>query len=269
MKITILTENTEGIQGTRAEHGLSVYAETKKHILLSDTGASDALIENAKVMGIDLRKVDTLVLSHGHYDHCGGVIPFSEINNIADIYIREGSDGPFYDSAGKYIGIDKRIMNLPNLHKVKKDEQIDEELFLFGDVKGRKLFPFGNVKILKEENGVRVPDTFEHEQNLVISEDGKKVLVSGCAHCGIVNILDRFHEIFDTDPDVVITGFHLMKKTAYQEDEIALIKETAINLQKRKTLYYSGHCTGDAVNYLKEILGDQLQLMFTGLQIQI
>ena len=125
MKITILTENTEGIQGTRAEHGLSVYAETKKHILLSDTGASDALIENAKVMGIDLRKVDTLVLSHGHYDHCGGVIPFSEINNIADIYIREGSDGPFYDSAGKYIGIDKRIMNLPNLHKVKKDEQID------------------------------------------------------------------------------------------------------------------------------------------------
>ena len=65
------------------------------------------------------------------------------------------------------------------------------------------------------------------------------------------------------------SGFHLMKKTAYQEDEIALIKETALNLQKRKTLYYSGHCTGDAVNYLKEILGDQLQLMYTGLQLQI
>ena len=58
-------------------------------------------------------------------------------------------------------------------------------------------------------------------------------------------------------------------KSAYQEDEITLIKETALNLQKRKTLYYSGHCTGDAVNYLKEILGDQLQLMYTGLQLQI
>ncbi len=269
MKIIILTENTEGIPGTRAEHGLSVYVETKKHILLSDTGASDALIENAKVLGIDLGKVDTVVLSHGHYDHCGGVIPFSEINNIADIYIREGADGPFYDSAGKYIGIDKRIMNLPHLHKVSGDEQIDDELFLFGDVKGRKLFPFGNARILKEEKGARIPDTFDHEQNLVIKENEKRILISGCAHCGIVNILDRFHEIFGIDPDVVITGFHLMKKTAYHEDEIDLIKETALNLQKRKTLYYSGHCTGDAVTYLKEILGDQLQLMYTGLQIQV
>lgn len=269
MKIIILTENTEGVPGTKAEHGLSVYVETKQHVLLSDTGASDALLVNAGTMGIDLKKVDTVILSHGHYDHCGGMISFSEVNNMADIYIREGADGPFYDSAGKYIGIDKRIMSLPNLHIVNGDEQIDEELFLFGDVKGRKLFPFGNVRILKEENGVRIPDTFEHEQNLVIYENEKRVLISGCAHCGIVNILDRFYDIFGTDPDAVITGFHLMKKTAYQEDEIALIKETALNLKNRKTLYYSGHCTGDAVTCLKEILGDQLQLMYTGLQIRI
>ncbi len=269
MKITILTENTEGIAGTRAEHGLSVHVETKQHNLLSDTGATDALLINAKVLGVDLEAVDSVILSHGHYDHCGGVMAFAGVNEKAVYYIREGADGPFYDSAGKYIGIDKKIMDLPNLHRISGDYQIDNELFLFGDVKGREFFPFGNSRILKEENGLRIPDSFEHEQNLVITENEKKVLISGCAHCGIVNILDRFYEIFGKDPNVVITGFHLMKKTAYNDDELDLIRQTATTLKKKKTLYYSGHCTGDAVTYMKEILGDQLQLMHTGLSFVI
>lgn len=269
MKITILTENTQGTLGTTAEHGLSVYVETKEHYLLSDTGASDALLSNAKVLGIDLEAVDTLVLSHGHYDHCGGVMAFAGANGKADIYIREGADGAFYDNTGKYIGIDQRIMGLTKLHVIKGDVQIDDELFLFGDVKGRKLFPFGNAKILKEENGLRFPDTFEHEQNLVVKENGKRVLISGCAHCGIVNILERFCEIYGEEPDVVITGFHLMKKTAYNEEELELIRQTARALKMTKTLYYSGHCTGEAVNDLKEIMGDQLQLLHTGLSFTI
>ena len=269
MDVTILVENTAGREGTKAEHGLSVYVRTREHRLLSDMGASDALLQNADILGVDLQMVDTVVLSHGHYDHCGGVMAFAGRNKKADYYIREKADGAFYDDAGKYIGIDPKIMELPHVHVVTGDTKIDGELFLFGDVKGRRLFPFGNARILKEENGIRIPDTFEHEQNLVIEEDGKKVLISGCAHCGIVNILDRFHEIYRADPDVVITGFHLMKKSAYTEGEMDLIRQTAEELKKKKTIYYSGHCTGDAVTYLQEILCDQLVLMHTGLSFAI
>ena len=269
MHIVILTENTEGVPGTKAEHGLSVYVETLKHRLLSDTGASDALLLNAKILGVDLKSIDTVVLSHGHYDHCGGMIPFTGVNQEAEIYIRKKADGAFYDNAGKYIGIDPQIMKIPRLNLIKGDLQIDDELFLFGDVTGRRLFPFGNAKILKEENNVRLPDTFEHEQNLAIEENGKRVLISGCAHCGIVNILDRFYEIFGADPDVVLTGFHLMKKSAYTDDELELIRQTAVELQTKKTLYYSGHCTGDAINPLKDVLGDQLEVLHTGLSFTI
>lgn len=269
MKITILVENSEGTAGTKAEHGLSVYVETAEHTILSDTGASDAVINNAKVLGVDLKKVDTLVLSHGHYDHCGGVLPFAQINPDAEIYIRRLADGPYYDDEDKYIGIDKKIMDLPHLHIVDGDTQIDEGLFLFGDVTGRQFFPFGNKKILKEVDGCRIEDTFEHEQSLVITEESKHVLISGCAHCGIVNIMNRFRELFGTNPDYVITGFHLMKKTDYTEDELQLIRGTAEELLKTKTKFYSGHCTGDAGKYLKEIMQDRLTLMHTGMEFSL
>lgn len=72
MRIINLIENTEGNKGCFFEHGLSFYVETKQHKLLVDTGASDAFIHNAKVLGIDLTQIDSVILSHGHYDHSGG-----------------------------------------------------------------------------------------------------------------------------------------------------------------------------------------------------
>ena len=89
MKIQNLVENEQGKNGCLAEHGLSVYLETGKHKLLVDTGATDAFLRNAEFLGIDLKEVDILILSHGHYDHGGGILTFSKINPRARIYIRE------------------------------------------------------------------------------------------------------------------------------------------------------------------------------------
>ena len=74
MKIITLVENSCGHEDCIAEHGLSVYIETRKHRLLLDTGQSDAVVKNAEVLGVDLSLVDTVVLSHGHYDHSGGIV---------------------------------------------------------------------------------------------------------------------------------------------------------------------------------------------------
>ena len=89
MKIITLVENTTENECFTAEHGLSIYIETEKHKLLLDTGQTDALIHNAETLGIDLSEVDTVILSHGHYDHSGGILPFSMINNKAQIIMQK------------------------------------------------------------------------------------------------------------------------------------------------------------------------------------
>ena len=96
MRIINLMEDTPGVTGLYYEHGLSFYIETEKHKILLDTGASSAFIENARHLGIDLKKVDVVVLSHGHYDHAGGILAFAKLNSTAKIYMQR--------TAGTYTG---------------------------------------------------------------------------------------------------------------------------------------------------------------------
>lgn len=79
MKIITLMEDTCGNNQCRYEHGLSIYVETKNHKLLVDTRVTDAFIENANKLNVDLTKVDTVILSHGHYDYAGGIMAFSRM----------------------------------------------------------------------------------------------------------------------------------------------------------------------------------------------
>ena len=80
MRIVNLIENIKGNPECDFEHGLSLYVETQKHKLLMDTGCSDKFLENAKRLSVQLENVDSVVLSHGHYDHGGGLLDFAKIN---------------------------------------------------------------------------------------------------------------------------------------------------------------------------------------------
>ena len=268
MKIVTLVENTSEDECFTAEHGLCIYVETEKHKLLLDTGQTGALIHNAEKLGIDLSEVDTVVLSHGHYDHSGGILPFSEINNKAQIIMQKKPAEPHFNGE-RYIGIDSLITSLPNIHMINGDMPIDDELFLFSGITGRRCYPQGNRKLLCIKDGVKCPDDFAHEQCLVIRENKRTWLLSGCAHNGILNILDRYREIFGTDPDYVISGFHMMKKDGeHTDEEKAVILETAHELSKMKTIFYSGHCTGiPAFEMMKAIMGDKLIALHSGEQI--
>ena len=139
MRVVNLIENTKGHDRCAYAHGLSFYVETSKHKLLVDLGPSEAALHNAKELGIDLTKVDTVVLSHGHYDHSGGIMPFVKINPGAAIYMQETADADYYADDGeraegeryRYIGIDKAIAGLPQAVKIQGDHRIDDELELF------------------------------------------------------------------------------------------------------------------------------------------
>ncbi len=267
MRIVNLMEDTKGERGLLYEHGLSFYIETASHKVLADTGSGSAFIENAEKLGVDLTKVDTVIISHGHYDHAGGVLAFAKLNSNAKIYIHRNAVGDFYSmktETPKYIGIDPRIAPLPQIVFVDDDTVIDNELSLFTGVTGKKLLPRGNA-LLKEKHGeFFIQDEFDHEMYLVVTQQSMKVLISGCAHKGIINILDRYSEIYGGVPTHVISGFHTVN-TEYRKEDIELIKETAKLLVKTNTRFYSGHCTGDRpLELFKAIMGDKLAVIHSG-----
>lgn len=268
MRIVNLVENTPGVLGCGYEHGLSFYIETKKHRLLVDSGATEVFLRNAEILGIDLRAVDAMILSHGHYDHAGGILAFSRVNPDAKIYLKDSAGEDYYHlkkDEEKYIGIDKGILKLKQCVFVQGDLEIDDELFLYTDVSGSRYPAKGNLLLKKKTEEGFLQDTFDHEQCLVIVQEGKRILLSGCAHNGILNILDRYKELFYSDPDIVISGFHLMKEGEYVGEEILNIQEIAHELAKMDTVFYTGHCTGErACGIMKEIMGEKLQIIHSG-----
>ena len=275
MRIVNLVEDTFGVPECFPQHGLSFYIETDKHCLLFDTGASELTWKNAENLGVDLKKVDTVIISHGHYDHAGGVQSFVEINPDAKIYIQSSATGEFYrkhdgNNGYKYVGIDLGIPTLPQITLLNGDYTIDEELSLFTGVKGKRMKP-DTSKILKErKNGRYVADSFRHEQYLVISEGDEKVLFSGCAHNGILNILDHFKSLYGCYPDSVISGLHLMKKDDFTPEEEEEIRALAKELGEISTEIYTAHCTGlPAFNILKKTLGPQIQYVHCGQLIPV
>ena len=289
MRIVTLIENTEGAPGCTAAHGLSFYIETESHKLLSDLGPSEETLKNAKTLGIDLTQVDTVVLSHGHYDHSGGIMPFSRICPNARIFMRAGAEGDYFAKeellpenddpsaipAGKgfvyrYIGIDPAIPDLPGAVITKGSYTIDKELSLLTVDDPTHPIPSANRTLYVRTPAGFVNDDFKHEHFLVITSEGKKVLISGCAHSGMLNIMDAFIDKTGTAPDFVISGFHMKKNKPYTAAEIREISDTARRLLDYDTMYYTCHCTGlPAFDIMKEIMGDRLKYVHTGDEILI
>ena len=269
MRIVNLVENTHGREYCIPAHGLCLYVETGDCRLLMDTGPSALLLENARVLGVDLERVDKVILSHGHYDHAGGILPFAALNPAAPIYLRRGAEGDFWSGSGEtlhFIGMDPKIVALPQLVWQDQDAWIGKDLFLFGGIAGRKFWPSGNSKLFRKTDGHYVQDDFSHEQCLVVRENGKSVLLSGCAHSGILNILERCRLAYGEAPDAVSSGFHMMKKSGeYTPEEIEVIRATARELLSWPCTFYTCHCTGlPAFALMKKIMGDRLRYLACG-----
>ena len=251
-------EDSAGRADVTAEHGLSLWIETASHRILADTGASDATWGNAAALGVDPTEADILFLSHGHYDHTGGLRGLCRRGFSGEIYLHRDALGAFYHGE-KYIGTDPAAADLPRLHFLRGDAEIDTGLSVFSGVTGRRMWPEGNRELTELRGGRRVQDPFAHEQYLVIREGGRRVLVSGCAHNGILNILDAFREKYGGCPDAVLSGFHMMKKTPLTDADREMIRAAARELSGLPCVFYTGHCTGDAAfDLMREILGGRL-----------
>lgn len=255
MKLWTLIENTTCREDLTAEHGLSLYIEACGKKILFDAGGSGAFAENAEKMGIDLTAVDLAILSHGHNDHGGGLMWFLELNKTAPVYLNPWAFEPHFNAENKNIGIDPALQETGRLHFVEDICCIAPGLTLFSCQDRCLSSPIDTAGLTAMRDGQLQPEDFRHEQYLLIEEAGKKILISGCSHRGILNIMEWFR------PDILVGGFHFMK----MDPASAALADATQALGKYPTTYYTGHCTGLAqFDAMKKLLGDQLQYLSTG-----
>lgn len=264
MKITVLAENTACSDSFGAEHGLSLYIETKGKKLLFDMGQTALFAENALRLGVDLSAVDHAFLSHGHYDHGGGLKTFLSLNTQASVYLADTAFGNYYNAAGKYIGLDRELENNPRLIKTGDlAVTVTDTLSFTGlnaALKDASIDPAGLTVL---EGAVHSPERFLHERYLVIEEQGRRIVFSGCAHKGAVNIVNVLR------PNVFVGGFHLSKLET-RGDGASRLTQTAQDLSAATDLCCTCHCTGaEQYGFLKTVMGDKLCYLSAGDEIEI
>ncbi|MDD3165404.1 MAG: MBL fold metallo-hydrolase [Oscillospiraceae bacterium] len=258
MKLTVLMENTACRTDMVCTHGLSFYIESGGKTILFDMGPGAQFAENAQTLGVDLAAVDYAVLSHGHYDHGGGMDVFFRRNQRAPVFVREGAFATHTDKAGKSISLDMALKTSKRICFTGESCQIDDHAQLFSAVQGDAFVP----EICKSLLEYGAPDRFAHEQDLLLEENGKLFLFGGCAHCGLVNILERATQVAGRAPDYVFSGMHLAVGESVPDDFTRALGE---KLKTYPCKFYTCHCTGlQPYAVLKTVLGDQLDYASAG-----
>lgn len=275
MKLITLIENSKGdIPELQAEHGLSILVEDNNTKILFDTGKTGTIVENAKILGVDLKDIDILVLSHAHYDHCGGVKRVLETYDVKPKLIIgkmffENSDKYHYsdkvtnlDFAKKigytYVGIDfdKKYLEDKGIEIIEASSngimKISDNVFVFSNFEKKYDFETQVSAMQYIKDGKYVTDTFEEEIALGIKTNDGLYILLGCAHPGFLNMVKTIEERTGEKIAGIIGGTHLSEAN----DE--RINKSIEELKKMnvKVLGLS-HCTGEkAVNMLKTFLPD-------------
>ena len=179
MKIYTLIENTACTDGFAYEHGLSLYIETEDVKILFDTGQSGAFADNADKLGIDLGKVDVMILSHGHYDHGGGIGRFLEINSKAPVYVSSKAFGKHYNAEDRYIGLDEEIEKNKRIVMVEDYMELKKGITIYGADRISTVTPIDSAGLKVKAPLGMTQDLFRHEQYLLIEEKGVHFVCEG------------------------------------------------------------------------------------------
>lgn len=277
MKITVLVDNRASDVLLETEHGLSIYLEIQNCKCLLDTGDTDLFIRNAAKLGVDLTDVDYVFISHGHFDHLGGLPFFLKMNSKAKIVISTFAINQHFFSRRtgfREIGVNVDLSEYMDRFVFVKREAI----FMNGSIRvlsaDSKKYPFpkGNSTLYKDAGKGLEQDDFNHELIVFFPEDAGLVF-TGCGHKGVLNILDTVKERTLFNVKNVIGGFHLLdNKGLHQFEDENDLNEIAdvMRAEYKDVHFFCGHCTGElAYSVLKERLGDQLTPFYTGFTIDL
>jgi len=234
ISITVVYDNYIFKEGTRADWGFACFIEGTEKTILFDTGYQDQILQqNIDSLGINLDSLDLIIISHDHPDHTGG------LNSV----LEKKSNIPVYFGTSFPVSFSQNIIN-----KGATPIQVDEP-----------------IKICKHVFSTGELPGYANEQSLIIDTEKGLVIITGCSHPGIINILKRSKAVLDKNIYMVFGGFHLLHNTYYQINNI--IKEfKALGVEKCGAT----HCTGDrAITLFKKAYGENYVSMGVGKVIQI
>ena len=279
MRVIVLAENSvckTNSLNVKAENGLSLFIEFGEKKILFDTGQSDLFIHNAGKLGIDLSQVDYLVISHGHFDHGGGLKHFLKINKKAKIFLHINASHKFYTKIfgfiPYYVGLDQKIITKSTrMYFIEEDTQINDNIILLEGFAEVFPQPEANKALFEKTRNRLVIDRFTHEIVMLLIENDEIVLFSGCSHSGIINIIEEV-KLLSRNMKIKATfgGFHINNSINRKNESQDYIEELSEALGETDAVFYTGHCTGEEnFLYIKSWMGKKIQTMNTGEVIEV
>ena len=263
-RVTILCENSVGIPfGVVGEHGFACLIETDKGDYLFDTGQGFGIVTNALALGKDLKRIEAVMISHGHYDHTGGLPAVLKLKGSVPVY---GHPGMFFerywskDGEKRYIGIPYRRPFLESLGARFQLNtgmvEVGPGVYLTGEIPRATPFEKSDANMTVHPPGADPihPDPIQDDLSLIVDSDKGLILILGCAHAGMVNIINYTLEKMDRDRiHAIIGGTHLGFSSEDQFDETIRVID-----QYRIERIGVSHCTGLAkAATLFNLLGDR------------
>ncbi len=242
LRITTLVENTAGRKGLLAEHGFSLWIEHNDQKILFDTGQGYVLTGNAKLLGIDIENADGIVLSHGHYDHTGGLFTLENLDETP-IFTHKDSLMPKYsrhpDGSVHKIGMKNLADEKLNLKFNDKPVELHKGFHLTGAIPRVTDFEDTGGQFFCDKECQKVDNLIDDQAAFIETVAGLCVIL-GCAHSGVINTLEYISKLADSrNIHTLIGGMHLV--SASQE----CMDKTVEALKKFKIQnLYPAHCTG-------------------------
>lgn len=245
--ITLLVENSVRQMGLQAEHGLAWHVNFAGRQALFDTGQTDLLIANAGRLGLDLARVEAITLSHGHYDHTGGLAAVRQLAPAAPVWMHSGARAPKFaanpDGSGRAIGISEQALAALDQARVVPCDagpvEVFDGLFATGAIpRTNDLEDVGGQFFL--DAGCQRPDPLTDDQALFFESPDGVVVVLGCAHAGVINTLRHIESCTgSTRIAAVLGGMHLLNASERR------LQFTLDELRRRDIrLLVPLHCTG-------------------------
>lgn len=262
MKMITLIENKLGVEeDLHIEHGLSIYIEIDNKKILFDTGQSGDFIENAKKLKVNLKELDYVAISHGHFDHSGGLERLiKEVNPNFQMYLGNGffnkkyslrEDGD-YSYLGNPFDEDFLVKNAVKFKYVEDDiTNLTENLMIFTNFQREEEFENTNPFMYLKDGEDYIKDEFLDEISLGINTRKGLVVIVGCSHVGILNIINTIESKTGLRIYGIIGGTHLVK-----EDDEKINSIIEYLREKEIKLIGACHCTGKQG---ETMLGQQLE----------